>query len=573
MDADRDRETQDGQNLALNRRSFLALGLVGAGAVALSACGSPSTRGAATGTTGTSSTGATSSAIALPEYTPPPHVTGAMISSVDGVPPAYLTYPVHPFRAVSAVPGNGSAVTTFQINWVVPPPPLSSNPWWQALDKRLNVKWQPLLIPYSGYDTRLATILASGDIPDITFLDTTQAGAVNAIQQGAFTDLSATVSGKNIRKYSNLAHIPTVAWKNSAINGKLYGVPNPVGLINTVFMYREDWAAKLGHHKPPADAAEFLDLMVGFAKGSPAGKGTQTWAIADLTTLGVGAFVNAMFRVPNNWSLSKSGKLTSYLETPEFESALQFLRKMWSMGVFYPNALGTTPAQATTLFETGHTGWIDDGPGGIFGVGATDQVLRKGVPGANPQPMIPPGHNGGAPLLAQTPGFYGICAIPASVGGNAARLHELLDILNYWAAPFGSSEYLFVNYGLKGVTYTLDATGNPVVVSGQHYAAPMNYGLAQPAVYYFPGAPQDTKTAFSYYQSSVRVSAADPTAGYISKTAIADGNALSVLSTSYFNGIVTGRLPMSALTRWRAAWLKQGGATIRREYEAALAAN
>ena len=41
------------------------------------------------------------------------------------------------------------------------------------------------------------------------------------------------------------------------------------------------------------------------------------------------------------------------------------------------------------------------------------------------------------------------------------RIKQLLKVINYVAAPFGTKEYLVANYGVQGQDYQLDENGNP----------------------------------------------------------------------------------------------------------------
>src|SRR5437660_5380656 len=45
------------------------------------------------------------------------------------------------------------------------------------------------------------------------------------------------------------------------------------------------------------------------------------------------------------------------------------------------------------------------------------------------------------------------------------RIKELLRIMNFLAAPFGSQEDLLLSYGIQGQDYSLDPKGNPVPTS------------------------------------------------------------------------------------------------------------
>src|SRR5204863_8788307 len=63
----------------------------------------------------------------------------------------------------------------------------------------------------------------------------------------------------------------------------------------------------------------------------------------------------------------------------------------------------------------------------------------------------------GANMLG--PGKFGYTAIKK---GSPDRVQELLRIIDFFAAPFGSEEYVMVRYGARDVDYKLDANGVPV---------------------------------------------------------------------------------------------------------------
>ena len=56
------------------------------------------------------------------------------------------------------------------------------------------------------------------------------------------------------------------------------------------------------------------------------------------------------------------------------------------------------------------------------------------------------------------PGNFGYTAIKKN---SPERVQELLRIIDYFAAPFGSEEYVQVRYGARDIDYKLDANGVP----------------------------------------------------------------------------------------------------------------
>ena len=278
----------------LNRRTLLRAALVGAagaaGSALLAACGAgtsptatpasatsaaptaiavrPTTAPAAPST---AAAGSTASAAASSAAAPPTtsagtaastggtvaaspasvSVNGKFPSTGPGVPDAYL-FPPPPFKAVPAVPGRGGKVSILGGTQLPPMTPRDQNPYWQELDKRLGVTTDRTLVPLSSYAEKIAVVVASGDIPDLTLVRPNMAPDLNKVlQQGAFADLTSYVTGAALNDYPNLAKFPDYTWKYAKTKDKLYGLPfQNYRFGSNMLMYRRDWAQKLGLPQP-----------------------------------------------------------------------------------------------------------------------------------------------------------------------------------------------------------------------------------------------------------------------------------------------------------------------------------
>jgi predicted enzyme related to lactoylglutathione lyase len=79
---------------------------------------------------------------------------------------------------------------------------------------------------------------------------------------------------------------------------------------------------------------------------------------------------------------------------------------------------------------------------------------------------------------------------------SADRVKELLRILNYLAAPFGSQEDLLLTAGIPGTDYNRDPSGNPVLTDRGNADAnqvPWKYVMQRPQVMYNANYPEFTK--------------------------------------------------------------------------------
>lgn len=513
----------------------------------------------------------------LPARLTPKPVDGQVLSSVADVPAAFTHYPT-PYRTVTEKPGSGGTVTTFQITYTPPPP--ADNRWADELDKRLGVQVKPTLVNPADLAQKTATVIAGGDIPDLFYLNTATGQAPAAAQsvlQGAFTDLTEHVSGDAIRDYPNLALFPSYAWRNASIQGRIYGVPRPTPLLQSgIPTLRLDWMRKLGMRQQPADADELFALLTGFTGSDPNGNGKKdTWALSSLQIYWQSTPILNMFGVPNNWRLEKDGSLTKDVETDEFEAATEYIVKLWKAGAFHPNAAANTYDQQMALWNAGKIGMSGAALNTTY-VRSVPQIAGVKDWSTDLGPLVPPGHDGGVASLYQSSGIFGMFAIPAKVGNSGKgkeRVKELLRILNYLGAPFGSAENTFLTYGIEGWNYDL-AHGAPVKstnagrlaeLAGQYFCEPTE------TVLYLPGPPNKSVTAQKQAEKLIPRTVADPTVNLISQSSVSKGPALQQNLNDAFVGIVTGRKPVSALKELRSRWAGQGGDAIRREFEQSLA--
>ncbi|MFE2917678.1 extracellular solute-binding protein [Kitasatospora indigofera] len=552
-------------SMTTSRRTLLT-GLLGAGAgLTLAACGS----GGGGGSSHTPG-GAFRTPAAGPAAAPLP---GENRDSVLGVPAAYDRYPsaAEQFASVAKAPGRGGTMTALMQLATTPPPGRDANRWWQELEKRLNLTWKPTLVGGSDIGDRAQTIIAGGDMPDLFNVNHYFSPAIDrSVKQGAFTELSDYVGGSAILEYPNLARLPAWAWRNSSIDGAIYGVPRPTPLVNNVAFYREDWRKKLGLDMPK-NADEVFALLTAFTKSSPAGAGVKSWGLSDLNS----GFFAAMHRVPSTWRVEKSGSLVKDHETDEWEAMLEYMRKLWVGGAFHPDAPTMPWDQQRQLFLNGSIGMHAEGFNGMVAVGGDLGVIQRNSPGADLQPMLPPGFDGGRPNIAQDTGYWGYYSIPAKLRGDKDKVREILRVCDYFAAPFGSSEYTFVNYGVEDHHFTYGADGSPVPTTNAARLSELSMAyMCQPAElnFFFAGQPaQVAKNAQSFLHDAMPVSEPNPVVNLYSETAITKTPVLKQLIDDLMVAVVTGRKPMGALAEARQAWKSQGGDQVRAEYEKAMA--
>jgi putative aldouronate transport system substrate-binding protein len=486
-----------------------------------------------------------------------------------GVPDAYEKLPP-PFKSYQGVPGRGSKVTALLSIVGASPTPREQNRYWQELEKRLGITWEPTLVPGSTYDERFATTIAGGDLPDYITLSNTP-DQLRANAQGAFADLTPHLTGDALKAFPHLAAIPAQIWQNVTIKGKITGVPKARTLAGSPLLIRQDWAEKFGVPRP-RDAAEFQKLMVDFTKGDPDGNGqADTHALGS----GVGAqdrfcltFFSNMFRVPHGWRKNADGTLTNDIETEEFRQTLAYMSALFQAGVFHPDAATMNSQQAKDAQVAGKIGAYGDTITGLPGQITNSAKIN---PAARVGGLVPPGHDGGRAVNYNSLGWANYIAISAKAARDRERLQELLRIFDYFCTPFGSEENIFLGNGLEGVHHTVQPDGTRLTTDlGRQEITGLNYVVNGPFVFYSPTIPGYGRMAQGLAQDLLAIGLDDPTTGLFSPTNASKGGELNQLQNDRVVAIVTGREPLGALDGWIRDWKSRGGDQIRKEYEQEL---
>ncbi len=167
---------------------------------------------------------------------------------------------------------------------------------------------------------------------------------------------------------------------------------------------------------------------------------------------------------------------------------------------------------------------------------------------------MPPGFDGGKATTDLTSGFTGYAAIPAKVGKDKERSKELLRVINYFAAPFGSEEWAFMNYGIEGIHHTVQPDGSRVKTDlGIQEIGDLNNLCGPLTTYYWP-IPGDAAEAQQATKDILALGIDNPTLGLYSPTASAKGAELNQLRIDRVDAMVTGRDPLSALDTFVKDW-------------------
>lgn len=539
------------------RRTTLGLGAAAIALTGLAACGGSGKSGG--------SGGFNEQELKLPTYIEPKLPEGGITSDVEGMPTIFTTPIKEYFKSVDKAPGSGAEVTTFQVLWAAPPRPREKNDYWKSLEERLNVKFAPTLVASAGYNDKLSTTVASGKIPDLTFVQDTDAIGQRALEDGAFADLSEVLAGDNIKKWPNLANVATNAWKVSSKNGHIYGVPNENPYLTNFPIIRKDLLKLAGHDSMGSNTDEWLQVMTDIAKLKEA-HGKQIWGMAGIDGKAQAMF-EWMFRAGTTWQLDDSGKITNVLMTDAFEQVMEYENKLWKAGVIHPDGIG---GNLPDLFTPGQIALSIDSFSGFFGNPIIGQVMDA-TEGAELEFFVPPAFDGGDLVIQRDDGYWGIVAISSEAAKDEKRLEELLGIINYWRAPYGSEENLFITTGNEGVNFEF-GPNHEIVPLNNEQADSDRLALQWLGAFASPTFQIPERLVFladnfkSSLEQLIKFTVPNPVAGMLAPSAATLNAKLDSLNTDYRNGFITGRKPLSDMKAYRDAWLKAGGQKLCDEY-------
>jgi putative aldouronate transport system substrate-binding protein len=532
--------------------------------------------GAAPTTAGTAS-GASARASGLPSYFPAKTPARPDFHSEDPrIEDGFNTYPSAPFKSWNKPPPSaGGTVNVYMLNYAAPATPRDQNPAWQAVEQQLNATVVMNIVPMADYKVKLATTLAGNDLPDIIHLSPGYSAAASLPEffKAKCADLTPYLGGDAVKDYPNLAAIPTYAWKNSisAIDGKLYLIPLqrylPAAQQQGGFLFKNSdlWDSVIGAGVEPKDADDLKKMMQQFVQPG------VRWAFGNSASLRFGlAIFTRLFGAPNTWALESNGTLTRDYETEAFKAGLGYLRDLWAAGLVWPDGATLTDSRSNFVAQKFALSLE------AYGIGYAD-FWRRGLqqnPPVHFALMKPFAAQAGQKAQAYLSGGY--IAMNVLKQAPAERIKELLRIMDWLAAPFGSQEDLLLSYGVKEIDYTLDASSNPVPTArgpmDAAYSA-WKYVCQHPQVNYQADLPGYAQACWDAEQQIFPIGVEDPTNGFYSPTQFGSpAFTAEQRFTDGINGIIVGHEPLSSFGQLVKDWQTGAGNQIRKEYLDAMAA-
>ncbi|MEU4419335.1 extracellular solute-binding protein [Actinoplanes sp. NPDC024001] len=549
-----------------NRRSFLGLVGLGAASVAggglLSGC-SKDPKGAA------SATNAEQAAGVIPHHKPlelvPPDIKG-----VRPVADGYAKYPANLVDAVTEKVGKTGKPISATVPWWGPVPPTAGNKLIEAINADLGVTINFSVQDGVTYGDKLNAMVGARDVPDLLCIPGWEINKLARFSEGVhvlFEDLTPYLAGDKVSAYPLLANLDTASWQDSIWGGKLMAIPFPTDspFVSALF-YRKDLTDKAGLEAPTT-----IDGLYEFGKklNNP---GKVVWAFGDpfgevQQILGTPGSPNAQA----GWARTADGKVIHRYETEQFQQAVEFTARLFKEGMIHPDLVGSKGGDAKTLFKGGKIIAYPDGLGAWRGM---QKDTLKVVPGFNMQPMKVHGATAGAPPV-RWGGTASIIWTFVKKGQGAERVEELLRVLNYTAAPFGTKEYELQNYGVEGTHFTRDSSNAPITndVFTKEFASQFVFlGGRPPVIVGGPDVGNYAADMIAWANEAVPFLEKNPWQG-IKVEVPSKQAAMEKPTEDKINDILRGRRPVSDVSKVVTEWRNGGGDEAREFYAKVLSDN
>ncbi|MFI6824247.1 extracellular solute-binding protein [Micromonospora sp. NPDC050187] len=547
-------------DVSTDRRTLLRL--AGVGAAATVAGGTLASCSKEAGSQG-SATKADAIRAVLPTHKPA-ELLKPDIPGEGPIPDGYLTYPRELVDAVTEQPGRGGApISTMSPWWGPAPPTLGRNSYLAAVNGKLGVDVNPSLQDGGTYADKLNAMLGARDVPELLSVPNWEVDKVARFSDAVkalFEDLTDHLKGDAAATYPYLAALPTGAWEYSVWGGRLHAVPFPTdGPFAYALFYRRDLVTAGGLDTPtsPEELYEFGKKATDPARG--------VWAFGSVFEM-----VQQYFGCQQIWRKKSDGGLEHKFETAEFRAALEFGARLFAEGLVHPDTVASKGADEKQLFKGGKILMYQDGLGAWQGMqGEQSRVLAS----FDMQPLPVFGANGKPAVIwgSEKPVFFTF----VKKGLGEERTRELLRVLNWCAAPFGSREFELREYGVEGKHFTRGSDGSPVPTElgrkelGAQYT---HIGGRVPVKVRSGDTPNYVRDYLGYYQEHIALMEKDLFAG-IKLELPANWSKIINPTEDKIRDILRGRRPIADLDQVRKEFLSTGGDEGRAFFEKALADN
>ncbi|WP_243735150.1 extracellular solute-binding protein [Paenibacillus turpanensis] len=326
-------------------------------------------------------------------------------------------------------------------------PDIPSGPVISEIEKKTNTNLKVNWVPQGVYEEKVNAGMATETLPQAVFVGNVAIynKFKSSLRDGQFWEI-----GPYLKDYPYLSNLDPVVLKNSAIDGKIYGLYQSTPLSRQGVIYRKDWADKLGLPEPKT-TEDLYQMMKAFKEKDPDGDGQDnTIGVGDRSDLVYGAFktISSYFGTPNYWG-EKDGKLQPEFMFPQYIDTMNFFKKLSSEGLINRDFPVTSKSDHEALFKSGKAGVY---VGCLCAAPGYQRDMRKTNPNVELAVVNritgPDGKEG----VWSVPGYGNMVLFPKSAVKDEAELKRILAYFNHVMSP---EIYNLLTHGIEGKHYDL----------------------------------------------------------------------------------------------------------------------
>lgn len=208
----------------------------------------------------------------------------------------------------------------------------------QELEKKTNTNINIIYITYDDRTTKLNTMIAAGDAPDIFYMKVDEAAALK--EAGVLADMTDVLNTVGTNVLEETKDILNIVSLN---NDGIYMIPNTSTGYSTNVNIRTDWLENLGLEMP-TNLDSFAEVMHAFTYNDPDGNGKDdtfgySFNLNTLTEINEsGSNIFGAFGIAKGRPMQmEDGTVTSWVKHPNFLEAIKYLKNLVDDGVCEPD--------------------------------------------------------------------------------------------------------------------------------------------------------------------------------------------------------------------------------------------
>lgn len=351
-------------------------------------------------------------------------------------------------------------ISVMGIDWGIGPVSNSGmEQWWEDyFNVDLDISW----IPYADYETKLNTLLATDDLPDVFQVKKSNnsfyyPAFIQAIEAGNIKDLKGYLFDNGfVENNAIMKNWTEDIWQNASYNGGIYILPRSKSDIAppSGITVREDLVKKYNMTNEPKTMDELKDWLIDLSQKS--GLYALDFSIPDFDDNRLKGFAVAYTGMVD-WGLNEEGEFTYQAFADGYTDFLKWMKDLYDAKAidqeFVLNQSDTSKWNAgkSVAYLQAWYNWNQ----------SADLVTNKIF-----DDSVPDTAEAGCLMPVKGPKGYTVVSDPYNFGEAVAingkvsdeKLDKIMEVFNCTADDYMS----VLLFGVEGIHYTVDANGNRV---------------------------------------------------------------------------------------------------------------